>query len=615
MEANMLVKVNGPAKSKWQNLSLTLALFQALSLSPLQAQETTLEPGKAAPRLVNLMKILNDQVTPFALDPQNKTILLALEPASTEDLKGALAILKPTLLTAKGTEAALKAKLIENSEIAKLYFAALLEKYSNNLRASSGYLKQIDSLYDSCQLLDKAPRAVTALERTTLLERQGDLAFRADNSQEAVKLYDQALNLSAQARLEGKLKALLSKETASLAALGEYQQALEKAQMLREETMVSAQETDFHALADSLWAHLQYGDLRRQVSDNQESKESKEEESFTRETQNLLKRTMTARRNLEKNENLPTLEEIKTLYLLKNLRENPPSNLGDLIWQVKEFKLKSLPLISWLPENQKPKAIILCLHGLGLDNRSFSAFGSDFAQRGFQVIALDVRGFGAWLAIPGKEKAAFKATLADVERIAHTLKKENPDLPLFLLGESMGGGLALQAASLKETLFAGVVSSVPSARQYDRRAFSFATARHFLKDPNAPFNIGTKIVNQATSDEKLRQDWQADPKSKLALSPNELLQFQLFMRQTAQQCQNLKETPALVIQGLKDRLVQPEGTIKIFDAITSDKKTLILVGNFEHLIFENEAPNPALLDTVEAWMKTVIEKSSRKESP
>ena len=80
------------------------------------------------------------------------------------------------------------------------------------------------------------------------------------------------------------------------------------------------------------------------------------------------------------------------------------------------------------------------------------------------------------------------------------------------------------------------------------------------------------------------------------------MHFDKFMKRTTEFSSTIKTTPSLVIQGLKDRLVQPEGTFKIFESIPCDNKTLMIVGEFEHLIFENEEPSSVLMDTVSSWI-------------
>ena len=99
-----------------------------------------------------------------------------------------------------------------------------------------------------------------------------------------------------------------------------------------------------------------------------------------------------------------------------------------------------LPLKSWLPEG-KPKAVILGLHGFNDYSNAFTDTGESWAKQGIATFAYDQRGFGAapdhglW---PGARRLA-----ADAREAAAVLHARYPGVPIYLLGESMGGAVAI----------------------------------------------------------------------------------------------------------------------------------------------------------------------------
>lgn len=104
----------------------------------------------------------------------------------------------------------------------------------------------------------------------------------------------------------------------------------------------------------------------------------------------------------------------------------------------------ALPLRRWLPEG-RPRAVILALHGFNDYSRAFEMPGSYWAEKGIATYAYDQRGFGAaphrglW---PGTD-----ALVADARTAVAALRARHPGSPLYLLGDSMGGAVAMAAAT------------------------------------------------------------------------------------------------------------------------------------------------------------------------
>jgi alpha-beta hydrolase superfamily lysophospholipase len=103
-----------------------------------------------------------------------------------------------------------------------------------------------------------------------------------------------------------------------------------------------------------------------------------------------------------------------------------------------------LPLTIW-PAAGPPRAIVLALHGLNDYRRAFDDLAHYLAGRGITTYAYDQRGFGEsegrglW---HGSEPM-----VRDLIAMANLLRARHPDLPLYLMGESMGGAVLLAAAA------------------------------------------------------------------------------------------------------------------------------------------------------------------------
>jgi acylglycerol lipase len=103
---------------------------------------------------------------------------------------------------------------------------------------------------------------------------------------------------------------------------------------------------------------------------------------------------------------------------------------------------RRLPLRKWLPQG-RVKAVILALHGFNDYSNAFAAPATLWARDGIATYAYDQRGFGA---APGRGRWPGRQALAvDAATACGILRKLYPGVPLYLLGESMGGAVAVIA--------------------------------------------------------------------------------------------------------------------------------------------------------------------------
>lgn len=103
-----------------------------------------------------------------------------------------------------------------------------------------------------------------------------------------------------------------------------------------------------------------------------------------------------------------------------------------------------LPLSVWKPEGDI-RAVVLALHGMNDYRHAFADVGVHLAASGIATYAYDQRGFGEseWRGV----WAGTGRLILDMETMAALIHASYPDLPLYLLGESMGGAVLLASLS------------------------------------------------------------------------------------------------------------------------------------------------------------------------
>jgi alpha-beta hydrolase superfamily lysophospholipase len=277
---------------------------------------------------------------------------------------------------------------------------------------------------------------------------------------------------------------------------------------------------------------------------------------------------------------------------------------GDSIPATTASHREGAPCLRWAPEESEPQAAILCVHGLGLHNGSYTEFGKRMSKLGYVVYAVDMRGFGSYKDSEGKEQVDFDGCLADIKATLKVLHRAHPKLPVYLLGESMGGAIVIHATAAFPELIDGTVSSVPSGSRFKQGKSAMSVAMHALEGGlNKQFDVGSGVIKQATVKPELREAWGSDPLNRLNLSPRELMIFQNFMDHNHNVAPLIKSTPVLVVQGCKDKLVKPEGTVELFNELGTSDKRIQLVQNGEHLIFEEGQASDAALDSLTNWLE------------
>lgn len=101
-----------------------------------------------------------------------------------------------------------------------------------------------------------------------------------------------------------------------------------------------------------------------------------------------------------------------------------------------------LPVRAWRPSGPI-RAVVIALHGFNDYSRFFGSTGEFLARHGVASYAYDQRGFG--LAPENGLWAGIDAYTRDLAEFTAEIRRKHPDVPVHVLGESMGGAVAIVA--------------------------------------------------------------------------------------------------------------------------------------------------------------------------
>ena len=121
--------------------------------------------------------------------------------------------------------------------------------------------------------------------------------------------------------------------------------------------------------------------------------------------------------------------------------------------------------MKWSPEaRQKPKAAVQLAHGYAEHIGRYDVFAGKLAEAGIVVYGNDHRGHGKTSGNIGEaicfaDEDGFDKVVADMRALTEIIQTENPDIPLFLFGHSMGSMLTRRYIQLYGEDLSGAVLS------------------------------------------------------------------------------------------------------------------------------------------------------------
>ncbi|MBC7998960.1 MAG: alpha/beta fold hydrolase, partial [Leptolyngbya sp.] len=270
---------------------------------------------------------------------------------------------------------------------------------------------------------------------------------------------------------------------------------------------------------------------------------------------------------------------------------------------------KATPSLSWLPaDGVSPKVAVLCIHGFSLHKGCYEALGKALAKNGIAAYAMDLRGFGERKIADDHNGLDFDGDIVDVKAMIEQIHKNHPGVPVVVLGESMGGAIALRVAAFYPELVAGLISSVPARDRFamsdaEKKVVEKCALQTVVGAYSKPMtDVAMAAVQKITDKPELRNEWKSDPMMRINFSPKDFVQLDGFLAHNLEAAARVKKTPVLFIQGTNDKLIRPAGTWKLFERLATPNRQMVLSKNSEHLIFEKGQFNSDDLKFVVSWI-------------
>jgi acylglycerol lipase len=131
-------------------------------------------------------------------------------------------------------------------------------------------------------------------------------------------------------------------------------------------------------------------------------------------------------------------------------------------WKWKSFDGLDMYARGWAPDD-KPKAVILLIHGLGEHVGRYDHVAAALTEKGYAMLGFDLRGHGK-SGGPRGHSPSNEAFMQDIDSMVKQAETRYPGVNQFLYGLSMGGLLVLNYILSRQPALAGAVASAPGLR-------------------------------------------------------------------------------------------------------------------------------------------------------
>lgn len=261
---------------------------------------------------------------------------------------------------------------------------------------------------------------------------------------------------------------------------------------------------------------------------------------------------------------------------------------GDLYWQ------------GWLPaDGADVKGVVVLVHGLHEHSGRYAHVGERLAGDGYPAYAGDHAGHGRSGGVRGNI-----GRMAEVVSGVHALTRFAADrhagAPVFVLGHSMGGLIALQYVTGSPASLRGAILSAPAV---DLSAASRAmrAAGRVLSVVAPRLGVMALDANLVSRDPAVVRDYETDPLNYRGKIRARTGAEMVAAAEAAPERVRSLRLPLLLLHGTADRLVPRAATTLIAERAGSPDLTVKLYDGLYHEVL-NEPERDVVLSDILEWL-------------
>ena len=255
----------------------------------------------------------------------------------------------------------------------------------------------------------------------------------------------------------------------------------------------------------------------------------------------------------------------------------------------------------WSPVRDA-RAHVVFVHGLGEHRRArpYPKFYDALTASGFDVLAFDLRGHGQsdGPRLYARDLSVFDQ---DIARLVGMAADEGDGRPVFVIGGSLGGLIAIGASFEPHDCLAGIVAGAPALDGGGASPWMRRVARLLrLVAPRMRLDIGFDLAGLA-HDEREVARYLDDPLMQIGrITPAMAGVVRSGIERAMRRADDVT-LPMLMLHGLADRVVPPDGTIALHAMAGSRDKTLKTYPDAFHHLLVDDVRSEVTRDVI-AWL-------------
>jgi alpha-beta hydrolase superfamily lysophospholipase len=253
---------------------------------------------------------------------------------------------------------------------------------------------------------------------------------------------------------------------------------------------------------------------------------------------------------------------------------------------------------SWRPPGAA-RAALAIVHGLGEHSGRYQGLAQALAAQGIAVYALDQRGFGRSEGQRGYINR-WDEFMHDLGAFIDLIQEAEAGLPVFLLGHSLGGVIALDYALRRPQGLRGVIASAPALIQTAISPVKVVIAK-LLSRTLPRFTMGSGLnLDLISRDQELVRQTKADPLSHQVGTPRIATESFAAQERTLENAHRFP-LPLLLIHGDADGLVPLLASQTFYEHMQGpDKQLIVYPGGYHES--HNDLHRQQVYADIAAWI-------------